>query len=437
MNGKVTCPTCKHRYEIPEEQMGGRQVCPGCQSPFFAAGPIAGARTSLPPPMPPAGFAQTMIGEAVATIKYTCPRCKAPLEAAATEAGTKKNCPHCSQRLQVPPLPGTQPAVPSLNKTMLTPEESVVAARPRQGAPVADGMRGPVPLATGSLRAGPWEKVLHSPKVLAGIIGALLLVLLLVVVLLLRGGKSADTDAQAKAQIEKELEKLKNEIEQKKTEMEERAKAQDSARQQIEETRAKNKAEDDRRREEEQRRLRDIDDEARRAALKKQLQQEQEQRDKERQAREKELQQKLEEAKKSLEDTRRELEKSLQKEKEVAVQAPAAVPVPVPLPGRKVKRPKAVLPDPGTLVDFANNTGATYAFRVTGFSGAGAVWGTDVYTSDSVLAAAAVHAGVLADGQTGVVLVTILPGRPAYAGSVRNGVNSASWPSWGASYRIR
>ena len=52
------------------------------------------------------------------------------------------------------------------------------------------------------------------------------------------------------------------------------------------------------------------------------------------------------------------------------------------------------------------------------------MWGTDVYTSDSTLATAAVHAGVLQPGQTGVVKVTILPGQAAYQGSTRNSVRS-------------
>jgi LCCL domain len=44
-------------------------------------------------------------------------------------------------------------------------------------------------------------------------------------------------------------------------------------------------------------------------------------------------------------------------------------------------------------------------------SGQGPVWGTDVYTADSFLGAAAVHAEVLAVGERGLVKVTILPGR--------------------------
>ncbi len=66
----------------------------------------------------------------------------------------------------------------------------------------------------------------------------------------------------------------------------------------------------------------------------------------------------------------------------------------------------------------------------------GRVWGTDVYTSDSSLAAAAVHAGALGSGMSGTVYVEVLPGAASYAGSSRNGVTSASYGSFGMSYRF-
>src|SRR5262249_15208636 len=60
----------------------------------------------------------------------------------------------------------------------------------------------------------------------------------------------------------------------------------------------------------------------------------------------------------------------------------------------------------------------------------GSVWGTDIYTDDSPLAAVAVHAGVLQVGQKGVVKVTILPGQQSYTGSTRNGVTTGNWKAW-------
>ena len=81
-------------------------------------------------------------------------------------------------------------------------------------------------------------------------------------------------------------------------------------------------------------------------------------------------------------------------------------------------------PDPGTLVGLRGQNGQSFYFEVTGNKGGGSVYGTDLYTDDSSLAAAAVHAGVLADGQKGVVKVTVLPGADNYQASDRNGVST-------------
>src|SRR5581483_1253345 len=64
------------------------------------------------------------------------------------------------------------------------------------------------------------------------------------------------------------------------------------------------------------------------------------------------------------------------------------------------------------------------------------IWGSGMYTDDSPLAAAAVHAGVLRDGMRGIVKVTILPGHSSYRGSTQNGVQSESWNAWDGSYRV-
>ncbi|XWX02884.1 LCCL domain-containing protein [Aggregatilineales bacterium SYSU G02658] len=62
-----------------------------------------------------------------------------------------------------------------------------------------------------------------------------------------------------------------------------------------------------------------------------------------------------------------------------------------------------------------------------------AVWGTDVYTGDSYLCAAAIHAGALTDAG-GLVLITRLPGREEYTASERNGISTSSWGGWGESF---
>lgn len=93
------------------------------------------------------------------------------------------------------------------------------------------------------------------------------------------------------------------------------------------------------------------------------------------------------------------------------------------------------LADPGTLQAFAGRIGKTYWFKVTG-AVTGTVWGTKVYTSDSILAAAAVHAGVLKAGQRGVVQVKIIAPPASYEGSTHNGVTSNPWGAWQGAYRL-
>jgi len=65
----------------------------------------------------------------------------------------------------------------------------------------------------------------------------------------------------------------------------------------------------------------------------------------------------------------------------------------------------------------------------------GSVWGTDVYTDDSAICRAAVHAGVIGSGGGGV-RIRMLPGMQRYAGTQRNGVESTSYESWHGSYRF-
>jgi hypothetical protein len=96
----------------------------------------------------------------------------------------------------------------------------------------------------------------------------------------------------------------------------------------------------------------------------------------------------------------------------------------------------AAKPDPGNMEAYRDKVGKSFFFEVTG-SADGTIYGTDVYTSDSALAKAAVHAGVLKVGKKGIVKVTMVPVAPNYTGSSRNGVDSSDWPDpWFGAYKI-
>ena len=89
----------------------------------------------------------------------------------------------------------------------------------------------------------------------------------------------------------------------------------------------------------------------------------------------------------------------------------------------------------GSLTSYRDLVGSSIMLPVVGAVSTN-VWGSDVYTDDSQVGAAAVHAGVLGVGEFGFVKVTLLPGQPHYEGSVRNGVTSQSFEQWQGSFRV-
>ncbi len=82
-----------------------------------------------------------------------------------------------------------------------------------------------------------------------------------------------------------------------------------------------------------------------------------------------------------------------------------------------------VFGDPGNLKDFESKVGKTLQFAITG-STTDSIWGDGIYTDDSDLDTAAVHAGLVKDGEDATVMVKILPGQGKYRGAARNGVTS-------------
>lgn len=58
---------------------------------------------------------------------------------------------------------------------------------------------------------------------------------------------------------------------------------------------------------------------------------------------------------------------------------------------------------------------------------ANTIWGTDFYTDDSSICTAAAHAGLVTPANGGRVAIVPSAGRPLYASSTRNGVQSREW----------
>jgi len=101
-------------------------------------------------------------------------------------------------------------------------------------------------------------------------------------------------------------------------------------------------------------------------------------------------------------------------------------------------QPRDVIPDPGSPASLGQQNlqvGKVFSVRVTAAIN-GAVYGSDVYTADSTLATAALHAGVLKEGQTGVVRIRILPGQQQFASSTRRGVTTIPWQFYPIAYEF-
>lgn len=87
---------------------------------------------------------------------------------------------------------------------------------------------------------------------------------------------------------------------------------------------------------------------------------------------------------------------------------------------------------PVNLTAYQNQFGKTLAFVVTApvENNQINVWGTDVYTLDSNLAMAAIHAGLLKLGQSATVQIRVVPSLQQFAASTRNNISSASYGTY-------
>ncbi len=87
-----------------------------------------------------------------------------------------------------------------------------------------------------------------------------------------------------------------------------------------------------------------------------------------------------------------------------------------------------------TAQPWRTRTGERMTFLLPPGGLAGTIWGTDIYTDDSSIGTAAVHAGLISLESGGKVTIKLLGGQDAYTGSERNGIQSRSYGRWRASF---
>ncbi len=86
---------------------------------------------------------------------------------------------------------------------------------------------------------------------------------------------------------------------------------------------------------------------------------------------------------------------------------------------------------------FKEETGKTYKFLCPPNGAEAIIWGSDVYTADSSICTAAVHAGIINIKDGGEVTIEFRPGRQLYGSTTRNGVTSANYGEYPHSFVVR
>jgi len=100
--------------------------------------------------------------------------------------------------------------------------------------------------------------------------------------------------------------------------------------------------------------------------------------------------------------------------------------------GCKKGQPVACADRMDKIANLANTPGSSLLVHCPENCFNGTVYGDGVYTVDSAVCVAAVHAGVISPVKGGNVKLTVVPSQPAYAGSEKNGISTRSWSSsWG------
>ncbi|MCM3874163.1 MAG: LCCL domain-containing protein [Pyrinomonadaceae bacterium] len=90
---------------------------------------------------------------------------------------------------------------------------------------------------------------------------------------------------------------------------------------------------------------------------------------------------------------------------------------------------------PAIMVSF--EPGKIYKFKCPSSGKESPVWGTDIYTLDSSICNAAVHAGKLTLESGGLVTIELRPGESAYKGTTRNGIKTNDYAKYGSSFVVK
>jgi len=90
---------------------------------------------------------------------------------------------------------------------------------------------------------------------------------------------------------------------------------------------------------------------------------------------------------------------------------------------------------PTNMHGLCEKIGATYYFRVTGAT-EGQLWGTDIYSGDSTIGAAAVHMGLLKPGKSAVFRVTVVTPPEEFPGTQRHGVTSTQYGRYQYAWKL-
>lgn len=88
-----------------------------------------------------------------------------------------------------------------------------------------------------------------------------------------------------------------------------------------------------------------------------------------------------------------------------------------------------------TMVTF--EVGKTMKFKCSAGGRESSVWGTDIYTADSSICTAAVHAGRLNMENGGSVTIDLRPGESAYKGTTRNGIKTNDYGKYVSSFIVK